>query len=197
MDLISLIILIIGCTWQAMPLGGDEGRDGEEEGKQSKCGGGARWKILLFPLIGRMVRLLLVVLKPWNSMLVPSFRERLKFNKLLAHWSAPHVLLFDRCQSAAGSVRFYVSVRMWASIYQGFFFSPVWLTSVAYAKGYVRVFKNWDVVIDVCRASLHLSLASLVELAAWWSGALWHRHLHARSWMRMRGCVGTSSLLCC
>lgn len=25
-----------------MPLGGDEGRDGEEEGKQSKCGGGGK-----------------------------------------------------------------------------------------------------------------------------------------------------------
>lgn len=47
-----------------MPLGGDEGGDGEEKGKQSECGGGARWKILLFPLIGRMVRLLQVVLKP-------------------------------------------------------------------------------------------------------------------------------------
>lgn len=187
MDLISLIILIIGCTWQAMPLGGDEGRDGEEEGKQSKCGGGARWKILLFPLIGRTVRLLLVVLKPWNSMLVPSFRERLKFNKLLAHWSAPHVLLFDRCQSAAGSVRFYVSVRMWASIYQGFFFphfgSHQWLMQRVMWE-YLKTEMLWLMSVEpLCTCLWH----------HWWSWQLdevvlsdTDTCMHALGW----GCVG-------
>lgn len=47
MDLISLIILIIGCTGQAVPLGGDEGgargreakrEESEEEGRQGGKG---------------------------------------------------------------------------------------------------------------------------------------------------------------
>lgn len=126
----------------------ERGEEGEEmkKGKKREVVGGARWKRLLLQLIAKIVGLLLVVLKAGNSTLV---LDSDLMNWSLPGWSSAAAAVVCFCPLAYMCV--HVSVYVLAT------------HACPQICVCVCVFQNGAFLIDRCRASLHLSLASLME----------------------------------